>query len=150
MVDLQCCVDFRCRSQRFSFIYTHTHTFFFNTLFLYTLSQEGAGSSLCHVGGPCWLSISYMKVKRQLLSYVRLFATLWIVAHCAPLSMGFSRKEYWSGLPFSSPGDLPDPRIETACLTSPALAGGFFTTEPPGKPCKQIVRYLSLELAFLI
>ena len=49
----------------------------------------------------------------------------------APLSVGFPRKEYWSGLPFPSPGDLPDPRIKPM---SPALAGGFFTTEPPGKP----------------
>ena len=46
----------------------------------------------------------------------------------APLSMGFSRQEYWSGLPFPAPGDLPDPGIEP---TSPASAGGFFTTEPP-------------------
>ena len=45
--------------------------------------------------------------------------------------MGFPRQEYWSGLPFPSPGDLPDPGIESM---SPALAGGFFTTEPPGKP----------------
>ena len=59
------------------------------------------------------------------------FATPWTVAHQAPLSMGCSRQEYWSGLPFPSPGDLPDPGIEHA---SPALAGGFFTTEPPGKP----------------
>ena len=49
----------------------------------------------------------------------------------ALLSMGFSRQEYWSGLPFPFPGDLPDPGIEP---NSPALAGGFFTTEPPGKP----------------
>ena len=53
------------------------------------------------------------------------------VACQAPLSMGFSRQEYWSGLPFPSPGDLLDPRIEP---TSPALAGTFFTTELPGKP----------------
>ena len=52
---------------------------------------------------------------------------LWAVACQVPLSMGFSRQEFWSGLPFSSPGDLPDPRIE---LASPALAGGFFNTEP--------------------
>ena len=45
--------------------------------------------------------------------------------------MGFPRQEYWTGLPFPSPGDLPDPGIK---LTSPALAGGFFTTDPPGKP----------------
>ena len=54
-----------------------------------------------------------------------------MVAHQAPLSLGFSRQEYWSGLPFLSPGDLPDPGIEP---TSPPLAGGFFTTEPPEKP----------------
>ncbi|ELR53454.1 hypothetical protein M91_07156, partial [Bos mutus] len=48
--------------------------------------------------------------------------------HQAPLSMGFSRQEYWSGLPFPSPGDLPDPGIEPGSLTFPALAGKFFTT----------------------
>ena len=53
------------------------------------------------------------------------------VAHQAAQSMRFPRKEYWSGLPFPSPGDLPDPGIES---TSPALVGRFFTTEPPGKP----------------
>ena len=58
-------------------------------------------------------------------------ATSWTVAHQAPLSMRFSRQEYWSGLPFPSSGDLPDPEIEPM---SPALAGGFFTTVPPGKP----------------
>ena len=57
--------------------------------------------------------------------------TPWTVAHQASLSMGFSRREYQSGLPFPSPGDLPDPGIEPS---SPALAGGFFTTESPGKP----------------
>ena len=56
--------------------------------------------------------------------------TPWTAAFQAPLSMGFSRQEYWSGLSFSPPGDLPNPGIEPA---SPALAGGFFTTEPPGK-----------------
>ena len=50
------------------------------------------------------------------------------VAHQAPLSMGFSRQEYWSGLPCPSPGDLPNPGIESESLTSPALADGFFTT----------------------
>ena len=57
--------------------------------------------------------------------------TWWSVAHQAPLSMGFSRQEHWSELPFPNQGDLPDPGIEPA---SPALAGRFFTTEPPGKP----------------
>ena len=59
---------------------------------------------------------------------VRLSATPWTVAHQAPLSMGFSRQEYWSGLPCPPPGDLPKPGIEPACLMSPALAGRFFTT----------------------
>ena len=54
--------------------------------------------------------------------------TSWILARQAPLSMGFSRHEYWSGLPFPSPGDLPDPGIEPQPLRFPALAGGFFTT----------------------
>ena len=53
------------------------------------------------------------------------------VAHQAPVSMGFPRQEYWSELPFPSPGDLPNPGIKPA---SSALADGFFTTEPPGKP----------------
>ena len=50
--------------------------------------------------------------------------------------MGFFRQEYWSGLPFPPPGNLPDPGIEPASLASPALAGRFFTTEPVGKPIK--------------
>ena len=59
------------------------------------------------------------------------FAAPWTVARQAPLSMGFSRQECWSGLPFPFPGDLPDRGIQPTC---PALAGGFFATEPPGKP----------------
>ena len=58
-------------------------------------------------------------------------ATLWTIAPQVPLSMGFPRQEDWSGLPFPSPRDTPDPGIEPR---SPALAGGFFTSEPPGKP----------------
>ena len=61
----------------------------------------------------------------------QLSATLWAVAHQAPLSVGFPRQEYWTGLPFSPPGDLLDPGIESE---SPALAGECFTTEPPEKP----------------
>ena len=61
-------------------------------------------------------------------------ATPWTVARQAPLSMGFSRQEYWSGLPCPPSGDLPDPGIEPASLASPALVGRFFTTEPPRKP----------------
>ena len=70
-------------------------------------------------------------------SHVWLFANLWTIVCQAPLSMGSSRQEYWTGLPFPPPEDLPDPGIKLtfhACLVSPALAGEFFTTSPPGKP----------------
>ena len=69
-----------------------------------------------------------MKVKS--LSRVRLFVTPWTVAYQASLSMGFSKQEYWSGLPFPSPGDLPGPGIESR---SPALEADALTSEPPGK-----------------
>ena len=69
------------------------------------------------------------------LSHVQLFAAPWIVANQAPLSMEFSRQEHWSGLPFPSPGDLPDPGIK---LLSLALAGRRFTTVPFGKPNKNV------------
>ena len=62
------------------------------------------------------------------LVHVPLFAAPWTVAHQAAPSMGFLRQEYWSGLPFPTPGDLPDPGIKPVSLASPALAGGFFTT----------------------
>ena len=69
------------------------------------------------------------------LSRVRLFVTPWTVAYQASLSMGFSRQEYWSGLPFPSPGDLSDPGIEPR---SPTLGAKALTSEPPGKPKKDI------------
>ena len=70
-----------------------------------------------------------MKVKS--LSCVQLFATAWTVAYQAPPSIGFSRQECWSGLPFPSPGDLPDPGIKPG---SPALQADALLSEPPGKP----------------
>ena len=70
-------------------------------------------------------------MKSEVTQSCRLFVILWTVAHQAPLSMGFSRQEYWSGLPFPSPGDLPDPGIEPR---SPALQADALTSEPPGKP----------------
>ena len=78
--------------------------------------------------------ISNMCVYAQLLSCVWLLVILWIVACQAPLPMEFSRQEYWSKLPFSNPGDLPDPGIEPASLTPPALARRFFTTAPVPLP----------------
>ena len=65
------------------------------------------------------------------LSRVQLFATPWTIAYQAPLSMGFSRQECWSGLPFPSPGDLPNPGIEPGSL---ALRADPLSSEPPGKP----------------
>ena len=64
----------------------------------------------------------------------KLYLTPWTGARQAPLSMGFPRQEYWNGLPCPSPGDLPDPEIKPVSLESSALAGGFCTSEPPGKP----------------
>ena len=69
-----------------------------------------------------------------MLSCVQLFATAWTGAHQAPLSMGFPRQEYWSGLPFLSPGDLPDPGIKPR---SPALQADSLPTEQPGKSVSQ-------------
>ena len=63
-----------------------------------------------------------------ILSHVQLFATPWTVAHQVPLSMGFPRQEYWSGLPFPIPGDLPEAGIEPTSPAPPALAGRVFTT----------------------
>ena len=75
------------------------------------------------------------KVKVKLDSCVQLFVTPWTIAHQAPPSIGFSRQEYWSGLPFPSPGDLPDPGIEPKSST---LQADALTSEPPGKPAYQI------------
>ena len=70
------------------------------------------------------------------------FATLWTIACQIPLSMGFSRQEYWSGLPFPSPGDLPDPGIKPVSPAKQAVsctAGGFFTTEPQEKSSRKTI-----------
>ena len=76
----------------------------------------------------------YSHLHAQSLSRVWLSVTPWTVARQAPLSMGFSRQEYWSGLPYTPPGDLPDLGIELRTPPSPELAGRFFNTEPPRKP----------------
>ena len=67
-------------------------------------------------------------------SHARLFVSPWTVAHQTPLSTGFSRQEYWSGLSCPPPGDLPDPGVKPAFPEPPALQVDFFYTEPPGKP----------------
>ena len=80
------------------------------------------------VGDPYWFGRTNSIC---MISRVWPFLTLWTVAHQVPLSMGFSRQEYWSGLPFPPPGDLLNSGVKPE---SSALVGGFFTTEPPGQP----------------
>ena len=89
-------------------------TIFDTTIIVTCLNNKGNVCMCVHVLSP--------------FNYVRLFATLWAVAQQAPLSMGFSRQEHWSGLPCPPPGDLSDPGIKPMFLISPALAGRFFTT----------------------
>ena len=79
-----------------------------------------------------------------ILSHVQFSVTPWIVACQAPLSLGFTRQEYWSGLLFPPPGDLPNPGIGPV---SPALAGRFFTTRLPERP--NVARYLHKKAAYI-
>ena len=82
-----------------------------------------------------WLSFHFTQPFNAMwLQSCLTFATLWTIDSQAPLFMGFSRQEYWSGFSFPSPRDLPNPRIKPLSPASPASAGGFFTTETPGKP----------------
>ena len=74
------------------------------------------------------------RVSAQSLSCVQLLVTLWTIAHQAPLSMRLSQQEYWNGLSFPTPGDLPHLGTEALSPAAPALTGEFFTTEPPEKP----------------
>ena len=86
-----------------------------------------------------------MKVKS--LSRVRLFETPWTLAYQALLSMGFSRQDYWSGLPFPSPGDLPNPGMETG---SPAWQTDALLSEPPGKPNGAVCFWVNLQHSNLL
>ena len=83
-------------------------------------------------------------------SHVWLFVTLWTIAHQAPLSTGFSRQEYWSGLPFPSPRDLPNPGIEPASLASLPLAGRFFATSAIWETHKSTIDNCYLKRILLI
>ena len=84
-----------------------------------------------------------LRVRAQLLSHVQLCAIQWTGAHQGPLAMGLFRQEYWSGLPFPPRGDFSDPEIKPANFESPALAGRFFSTEPPGKPRDALINLKS-------
>ena len=91
------------------------------------------------------ISKRFPKACAQLLSHVQLFVTQWSAARQAHLSVEFSSQEYWNRLPFPSPGDLPHPGVEPP--VSPALAGGFLTTAPAGKPY-QANRVVVMRLNF--
>ena len=104
-----------------------------NSLLSFSLYHTGQGSSPSSDFGSC-SSRPYLDIGGGggclVTKLCRLFVSPWTVAHQAPLSMGFSRQEYWNGLPFPSPGDLPDPGIKSG---SPALHTDSLPTEPPGK-----------------
>ena len=85
----------------------------------------------------------------QSLNCVRFFATPWTIGHQASLSMGFSRQEYWSGLPFPSSRDLLDPGIEPLSPASPALAGKFFTTSAIWEARNKLMKEWQLAPVFL-
>ena len=92
--------------------------------------QTGKGVHQGCILSPCLFNSYAVWSEVKSLSRIWLFATPWTVAYQAPLSMGFSRQEYWNGLPFPSPGDLPNPGIEPR---SPTLQADTLPSEPPGK-----------------
>ena len=103
-------------------------------------SRQGCGVKGIHI--HCWWKCNFVqplwKAGCAVLSeylVIRFFATPWTAAHQAPQSMGFPRQQYWSRLPFSSPGELPNPGIESR---SPTLQADSLPSEPPGKPSKDL------------
>ena len=96
--------------------------------------QYSTLSDIINIATPVSFNQCLVSKHAQSFSRVCLFITSWTITRQTPLSMEFSRKEYWSGLPFPPPGDLPDSGIKLTCLVSPALLGGVYTTEAPGKP----------------
>ena len=108
----------------FKFIFHFFYWFFFHCSYFVIFKSSFYSEFSLYI-------VMKVKVKVKLLSRVGLFVTLWTVTHQAPQSMGFSRQEYWSGVPFPSPGDLPDPGIKPR---SPALEADILTSETPGKP----------------
>ena len=128
--------------QRFIFILQQHHT---EWRAVSRIFQGGPSPELCTTESPAWKGNPMQSLRRTGMRLIPSVSTdgslvakswqtlviLWTVAHQGPLSMGFSRSEYWSGLPFPSPGDLSDPGVEPG---SPALQADSLPTEPPGKP----------------
>ena len=108
--------------------FTHSLSMCFKLMLCLACILKGIlwGGYYYYMGLQIW---KHRKLKVKSLSHVRLFATPWTVAHQAPPSMGFSRQEYWSGLPFPSPGDLPNAGIKPR---SPALQADALSSELPG------------------
>ena len=98
--------------------------------FTHSSQKDQTSVSSCWIQLPIWKTEEQENMCACLLSHFSLvqFETLWTVAHQAPLSMGFSRQEDWSGLPCLLPGDLPNPGIKPTSLMSPGLVGSFLTT----------------------
>ena len=92
---------------------------------------DGSGK-LCYIMWGNWVCVHTCMLNR--FSHIQFFVTLWTIAHQALLSMGFSRQEYWSGLPFPSPGDLPDPGIEHSSPEAPALQADSLPLNHWGSP----------------
>ena len=103
-------------------------TFYYDSLVLKQLSSKKIFNSK-----DIKISKTSLSYALSHFSHVRPFGTLWTIVHPAPLSMGFLRQEFWSGLPFPSPGDLPDPEIKSR---SPALQADSLQSETPGKPLR--------------
>ena len=119
----------------FHFLKVTTVLSYFETIFIsywkpsltfYTVSYS---NSTCYTHTSSYTHPSISLTREKSLSHVQLFAIPWTVAYQAPPSMGFFRQEYWSGLPFPSPGDLPNPGIEPR---SPALQADILPSKPPG------------------
>ena len=130
------------------------YTFLFSCLCLYSsiyLLGCVFGAVLCSTMVICILLCFSNRLSPHILcmcvlSHVRLCVTPWTAALQAPLSMGFSQQEYWSGLPFSPSGDLPDPGIKSISPLSPALAGTFFTTSASGNSQYSIIPHIALSI----
>ena len=103
---------------------------------LQSMGLQGVGHNWRHLACKHMLSqilVFKNALSVQSLSHVQLFVSPWTRAHQAPLSVEFSRQEYWSGLPFPSPGNLPDPGIKPTSLAPPALQVDSLPSDPPGK-----------------
>ena len=113
----------------------------------HTLWSPYLATKQCHSEFTLFLVHSYTIMMLSCFSCVQLCVTPWTVVHQAPLSMGFPRQAYWNGLPFPSPGDLPNPGIKPRSLMSTCIARGFFTTSPSWETCHTIIVFTILCLS---